>query len=199
MKKQPEVTAQTRANLVEAFWKLYCKKKIEHITVKEITDKAGYNRGTFYEYFADIYEVLEQLELSLLEELRKTVIQSLELGQRADLTQRLADLYDSKGNYLSVLLGENGDPQFANKIKLIMRPALVRAFGLSETEAHTACIFEFALSGLISTITHWYKSGKTLSSEDLVLLVRSMLMRGVLPMVRKYSATQAGTLPHEIG
>jgi AcrR family transcriptional regulator len=188
MKKQPEVTAQTRANLIDAFWRLYCKKKLEHITVKEITDKAGYNRGTFYEYFTDIYDVLEQLEAALLEEMRRTVVESLKLGQGGDLTQRVADLYDSKGSYLSVLLGENGDAQYANRIKIVMRPALIEAFRLSETEVHTAYIFEFALSALIATITHWYKSGKTLSSQELISLVRSMLMSGVLPTVRKYSA-----------
>lgn len=66
MKKQSEVTAQTKQNLVGAFWSLYCEKRIEKITVKEITLKAGYNRGTFYEYFTDVYDVLEQIEKSLI-------------------------------------------------------------------------------------------------------------------------------------
>ena len=47
---------QTKENLVEAFWTLYKDKPLEKITVKEITDKAGYNRGTFYSYFKDTYE-----------------------------------------------------------------------------------------------------------------------------------------------
>ena len=66
MNKQPEVTAQTKQNLIDAFWSLYCEKRIEKITVKEITQMAGYNRGTFYEYFTDVYDVLDQIELSLV-------------------------------------------------------------------------------------------------------------------------------------
>ena len=66
MKKQPELTAQTKENLMEAFWQIYCEKRIEKITVKEITMKAGYNRSTFYEYFTDVYDVLEQIENSLI-------------------------------------------------------------------------------------------------------------------------------------
>ena len=58
MKKQPQITAQTKQNLIEAFWSLYCEQRIEKITVKDITNKAGYNRGTFYEYFTDVYAVL---------------------------------------------------------------------------------------------------------------------------------------------
>jgi AcrR family transcriptional regulator len=61
MNRQPEITAQTRQNLIDAFWSLYCEKRIEKITVKEITIKAGYNRGTFYEYFVDVYDVFETI------------------------------------------------------------------------------------------------------------------------------------------
>ena len=57
---------QTKENLVEAFWTLYKDKPLEKITVKEITDKAGYNRGTFYSYFKDTYEMQKYVRDSLL-------------------------------------------------------------------------------------------------------------------------------------
>jgi AcrR family transcriptional regulator len=189
MKKQPEITAQTREKLIEAFWSLYCEKKIEHITIKEITDKAGYHRSTFYEYFMDIYNILEQLEASLLKHIEKNVLASLDVEVGEDFTQNIAKIYDEKGEYLSVLLGENGDPNFLNKIKAIMRPGLTDAFGLSENEIHTSYIFEFATSGILSAVTHWYKNGKDLPSQELVGLVRSMLMGGVFPMIQRYSTT----------
>jgi len=189
MKNQPEITAKTREKLTEAFWSFYCDKKIEHITIKEITDKAGYHRSTFYAYFVDIYDVLNQLEDALLEYIKLNVIKSLEAGQSSDnFTQNIANIYEVKGDYLSVLLGENGDPYFANKIKAVMRPVLADAFGLSENEIHTSYIFEFASSGILAAITHWYKNGKNLPSNELAGLVRSMLMNGVFPLIQKYSA-----------
>jgi len=56
MNKHPEITAQTRENLMQAFWSLYRQKKIDTISIKEITATAGYHRSTFYEYFVDIYD-----------------------------------------------------------------------------------------------------------------------------------------------
>lgn len=47
MKKQPQITEQTKDKLRSAFWTLYSSKPIDKITIKEITDLAGYNRGTF--------------------------------------------------------------------------------------------------------------------------------------------------------
>jgi hypothetical protein len=41
---------------------LYMTRRIDKITVREVTTKAGYKRGTFYEYFRNVYDVLEQIE-----------------------------------------------------------------------------------------------------------------------------------------
>ena len=189
MKKQPEITAQTREKLIEAFGSLYSEQKIEHITIKELTDKAGYHRSTFYEYFVDIYDVLDQLEDALLKYIKVNVINRLDGELSADLAQNIAYLYDEKGEYLSVLFGEGGDPNFLNKVKALMRPVLVDTFGLSENEIHTTYIFEFATSGIFAVVTHWYKNRKNLPSQELAGLVRSMLMGGVFPMIQKYSMT----------
>jgi AcrR family transcriptional regulator len=187
MKKNPEATALTRENLMQAFWSLYCQKKIEHISIKEITDKAGYHRSTFYEYFFDIHDLLNQLENSLLAYIKEKVVNSLAVDRYDDIPQGLADLYESKGNYLSVLLGENGDPYFSKKLKAVMGSALVNPFGLSESELHTSYILEFGLSAIIATITYWYRNNKNLPSKELVSLIRSMLMNGIFPLIRKYS------------
>lgn len=188
MKKQPEVTALTRENLIEAFWSLYCQKKIEHISIKEITDTAGYHRSTFYEYFIDIYDLLNQVEDSLLAYIKQEVSKSLVIVQKDDVLQGLADVYESKGKYLGVLLGENGDPYFSKKLKSILRPVLIENFGIYESDIHTGYIIEFGFSAILASITHWYQRNKNIPSNDLVFMVRSMLMNGVYPMIKKYSS-----------
>ena len=45
--------------LAESFKELTLKQPIEKITIKEITDKAGVIRPTFYNHFQDKYELLE--------------------------------------------------------------------------------------------------------------------------------------------
>ena len=61
MRKRPEQTEQTETDLKQAFWKLYAAKPIEQITVSEVAQLAGYNRGTFYLHVQDIYDVLNDL------------------------------------------------------------------------------------------------------------------------------------------
>jgi AcrR family transcriptional regulator len=187
MKKQPELTAQTRENLLQAFWSLYRQKRIEQITVTEITDQAGYHRSTFYEYFVDIYDVLNQLEESLLEYMRGRLLIGLEGGLNENFIQNVADVYESKGDYLGILFGENGDPQFSKKLKTIMRSAVTNSFGLPENDIHAAYLFEFGMSAIIGTITHWYQNNKDLPSQEMARLLRSLLVRGLGPEIQKYS------------
>ena len=187
MKKRPDITDQTRQNLIEAFWSLYRQKRIEHISIKDITTRAGYNRSTFYEYFGDIYDVLNQMEGALLENLKEQVLSSLENGLNDDMIQNLADVYQAKGDYFGTLLSENGDPYFAQRMKAIMRSALSSALGLPEKDIRTAYIFEFGLSAIIGTLTHWYNHQKEIPSKEMVGLMSAMLARGVLPEIQKYS------------
>lgn len=65
-KKQPEVTAETKQNIMEAYWELYTSDVQGRITVKMITDRAGYNRGTFYAHFLDMEDLQSQIEDELL-------------------------------------------------------------------------------------------------------------------------------------
>lgn len=45
--------------LADSFKELACQNPIEKITIKEITDRAGVIRTTFYNHFQDKYELLE--------------------------------------------------------------------------------------------------------------------------------------------
>lgn len=49
----------TNRMLAESFRELALKQPIEKITIKEITDRAGVIRPTFYNHFQDKYELLE--------------------------------------------------------------------------------------------------------------------------------------------
>ncbi len=50
---------EVKVLLAESFKELVLEKPIEKITIKEITDRAGVIRVTFYNHFQDKYELLE--------------------------------------------------------------------------------------------------------------------------------------------
>ena len=182
MNKQPEITAQTKQNLIDAFWSLYCEKRIEKITVKEITQKAGYNRGTFYEYFTDVYDVLEQIEQSLipsLEELPPITLPQGNMGMPLDM---FMTLYDQNSKYYSVLLGDNGDPAFASKLKNSIKPMIKQAFSAdyASNDIEFDFIVEYVLSASIGIMSYWFRQNKALPAEDLISLMYDVMENGVM-------------------
>ena len=50
---------EVKTLLAESFKELALEKPVEKITIKEITDRAGVIRVTFYNHFQDKYELLE--------------------------------------------------------------------------------------------------------------------------------------------
>lgn len=185
MKKQPELTAQTRQNLIDAFWSLYCAKRIEQITVKEITHRAGYNRGTFYEYFQDVYDVLEQIERSLLPTVEMLPPTSLNSEVIPPSVHAFVQVYLDNSKYYTVLLGDHGDVAFQSRLKNSIKPALLQVLA-SRPEADMFEIdftLEFVLSGMIGVLGHWFRQENPPPVERLLELMYSLMSDGALKRV----------------
>lgn len=182
MGKRIEIKAQTKQNIIAAFWSLYCEKRIESITVKEIAHLAGYNRGTFYEYFSDVYDVLADIEKSLiptLNELPPVLISSGTLGMPLDA---FFELYERNSKYYSVLLGERGDPAFASKLKNAIKPMIMQIFSnipnvnLIELDF----IMEYTLSAMIGIMSYWCQQTNACAYDELHQLIYRLMEHGVI-------------------
>ena len=187
MARYKEISAQTRQNLMDAFWALYCEKRMEQITVREITAKAGYNRGTFYEYFMDVYDVLGQIEDALLPDLEDMPPLLPSMGGAPLPIDSFIKLYTRSSKYYTVLLGDNGDPAFAGKMKNGIKAKL-----LAQLSAEEPCgleidyALEYILSAMIAILTYWFKNNENVPKEDLVrLMYRLMSSEGLYQLAMK--------------
>ena len=73
MKKQPQITEKTRQNFIKSFWKLYKDKNITKITVRSVCDDSNYDRTTFYRYFSDVEDILNQIENKIIDNIKKDI------------------------------------------------------------------------------------------------------------------------------
>lgn len=62
---------KTQEHITECFIRLMTYKRWDRITVKELCTEAELTRGTFYQYFDDIYDLMERIQKRLLEDLRR--------------------------------------------------------------------------------------------------------------------------------
>lgn len=164
MKKQPQITEQTKTNLRNAFWALYEQKPIEKISIKEITDLAGYNRGTFYLYYKDVYDMFTQIENDLLNTVQK-LLDDITADGVLDFSRQMSSIIEMSHTYspyFSLLVSDRGDPKFAAKLKDMLRPLLDTVlFSSSEkelTKYEKMYLSEFYISGMIGTIGKWLEN-----------------------------------------
>lgn len=170
MNKQPEVTQQTRKNIITAFCRLYEEKPVEKITVKDVIALAGYNRSTFYEYFADIYAVLNYIEEDVIEYIKAG------LNNETKSQTDLLTLFAAKEEYLKVLLGTFGYVRFQDRLKT----EFVKNTEVTESKNNLqSYLLEFHMTVSLSMYRLWLKQGKDISLDELSSLIHTLYRSGI--------------------
>lgn len=183
MKKQPDITAGTRKVFVDVFCELYKDMPIKKITIQEITNKANYNRSTFYQYFKDVYDLLTYLEDMVISYVKENINANL-LNTDANVIDTFiasfTNMKEEMETYVEALLGNPNSTKFAERLKLVMLPVFMEQFQISETDTKSVYVIDFFLSGLISMAKRWMLDGHNIPTEELGRMLHALLNNGVL-------------------
>ncbi len=132
---------QTKLRIMDVYLDLISEKEWDKISVKEICANANITRGTFYLYFNDIYDLLEQIEDPLLQELIQKYQQNPSkeafsfsggcFEEHFDLEPPMQlvfwfDFCSSHKKEMKALLGSHGDPYFTTKLKNILSEQILQ-------------------------------------------------------------------------
>lgn len=183
MKKNPNITAQTRQRFIDAFWKVMEKNELKKITVTSITREAGYNRGTFYEYFKDIPDLLEQVEDGFIDELSEQIAFLFDGEGPINLkilSQKCTSMLAKFDDKLFYLLSENGDPSFSYRFKKRFISEITSYFDFGEKEKYKDYVVAYCYSALTGIRLHWYETGKALSFDEFVSITQPLVATGLL-------------------
>jgi len=176
MNKQPEVTGRTRQALVSAFCALYQQKPIERITVQEITRASGYNRSTFYQYFTDIYDLLDYVENDVL------AFVGARVGAGNTSIHDMLALYEEKGPYLDALFGGFGNNRFFERLKDVM-PIEAFAPSLPNDSPAAPYLAEYHKSTMLSLFSLWQRRGRDLPPDALAELMHRLYSGGIASLI----------------
>jgi len=165
---------RTRKGIRDAFWSLYQEKSLDTITVREITDRAGLHRGTFYSYYDHVEDVLIEIENGLLDSMNLRVDRLLdELPTREEVLHRLALDYRVYGKYLDVLLGEKGDASFQERMQAKIRDNL-RPILFPEGGFEAEFVLSFLSGGMVQMLKYWRTKCPKVSLEEVLRMMKQM-------------------------
>lgn len=107
MKRQDRRVAKTKKSIEEAVLKLMAKKDYNSITITDIANEADINRKTFYNYYNNINDVMEEIETRIIdrfEELIETVIFDSVPGSHLSILKMLDRLITDNIEYIKLIL-----------------------------------------------------------------------------------------------
>ncbi len=160
---------------------LLAEKALEEITVRELCQRAGVSRSTFYLRYDGVRDLLEELEgevdrefTAALEEIHFTG----EMGSFDAYYTALFEVFRRHAEACVMLLGEHGDKEFVEKLLRRGREKCVREwlelYPKTGRERAERC-YGFISAGCVGVLGHWFKGGCRESAEELGREVMSLV------------------------
>ncbi|KQU57743.1 hypothetical protein ASG66_18560 [Bacillus sp. Leaf406] len=185
---------RTKQLIRDALLDLIPQKGLTKITVKDLTERADINRGTFYLHYKDVADLTDQLKEDIFADipLLTSKIDPTDIKVAAknnepyEPIQRLLEYLLSHSDFLRVMLLPQGDPQLTVQLKSSMKENMLKKFDQylgpeSPSPAVPADYFmSYITSANIGLLTHWMMSGNDLPVEDIALMMTKIMSQGPL-------------------
>ena len=187
MNKSESKYFATAIRMDEAFLELIEKKDFAYITVKEICEKAGVNRSTFYLHYETIDDLLAESAQHIIdqfvefmpydtadfiEKLQDRPIEELYLITPAYLTPYLTYIREHRRIFRATVEHASTlrmNDAYSDLSRHILTPILHRFRVPSENRKY---MMSFYISGLVAIINEWLKEDCKDSIEHIVNVIR---------------------------
>lgn len=177
-KKLDRRIRKTKQSLFEALTKLMSKKKINNITVKELTDLADVNRSTFYHYYRDIFDMVDKIRTELIDDFSKTYDKfSKEATTYDDLLSFFIYIFEFvqiNDGIFKIFLCDDMDYTFIEKLKDAIKHCEIPLDDTSP-ELETHYCMPFIISGCIGVIQQWLNDDMSASPKYMASIIVKML------------------------
>ena len=172
MKTDPRAR-YTKSVIEEAFLSIVHEKPLSKVTVSEICARAEINRGTFYRYYLDVYDLADKMADEGLERVRKAI--SGESGK--DFKKALADMLrflkeDSRLFYLALsgIFDENRQNSFMQRVFAEFFTALGEQTPDADSDLRLRQ-FAYISGGSGALIEYWLRSGSKERPEEMAEMI----------------------------
>jgi AcrR family transcriptional regulator len=168
----------TNMVIKDSFFQLLREKPLSKITVTAICEKSQINRATFYKYYADPYDLLQQIEAELILELQKLI----ENANTENVTETLVVMLDKikeNGEIYAFLFSEHGDSSFISQIfSLCYQTTQSRFIEMlpAMDQNQLEWFYYFLVEGSSSIMNRWVQNGMKEESLEVAQFINGLTM-----------------------
>lgn len=168
---------RTKKAIKEAIIEVLKNKNVENVTIKELADKADITRATFYQYYRDPVDTLEQLQKEICADLEK-IVEKTEGGDAGGFFSLLFQYFyedKTKADILSFSMqNQTGYEKLGNyihnKYMLRWKDKFIDK-SLKQYEYYRYYI----VFGCIAVVENWVRDGMRETPEEMTEIAVSLL------------------------
>lgn len=172
-------TIRTKNLIKKAFAETVEQKDIENITVKELAEKAGINRGTFYLHYKDVYDIIEQMKLEMVQSVEtslKTFTNAID--SPIPLLENLYSLVEKDYWIYKAVINARWSGQYTKTVKKM----LIEKFKelrkeKAENDPYYVYLLSFIISGTIGMFSDWVLSGEPFPMTEIHKIIENYIQQ----------------------
>lgn len=175
---------KTKRAIKNAFARLLAEKDINDITISDIADLADINRKTFYNYYAGVYEIVDEIENDIADAFDRVLTESDfkdNLKTPLQAFEKLTAIINTDLDFFGYLLSMESNANLAAKIVNLLK-AKTRALVLPYVpvdERKVDLMLDFTMSGLVAVYQHWFNSDRRESLDEISENINLLCFKGI--------------------
>lgn len=173
---------KTKKAMNDALAQLLAEKPLNNISVREISEIADINRGTFYLHYRDVYDMAEKLRDEIFEKFNEIVESHEPNANSEELFPLLVELFNllaDNAELSKVLISKNGDAAFVDKLKQVIREKCfvnVQKNFAYEDDDQFNYFYYYIVSGCIGIFSAWLNGGMKETPKEMAEFTKSLIL-----------------------
>lgn len=184
---------RTKKLLRDSLFSLLQTKSINEITITELTEVADINRATFYFYYTDIFDMLDQIQNEAYE-MFETVLQGTEehINSPEAFSKYIENILlfckENPSIARFVITREYNNNKVLKKIKKLLAKNVPVAKESYSQDDPRRFILNFALNSLTGTVVDWMDDGMIIPPDVMADFIANMYISGSLYAKTKFAS-----------
>lgn len=182
-KKPDRRVVKTKKAIRNALAELLMKQDIENITVKDIADKADVNRKTFYNYYLNVFQVIDEIENEISQKFNNAIsgISTTDvLNDPQIIFDRINEIISEDSQFYECLFRMENNQGLVLRLsdRLIKQTTgSLTEMGIEKTNA--IIISDFFITGMIKAYKNWVNSDKAVTLENISDTLSVLIAGGI--------------------
>ena len=173
---------RTKKALYEALLTLLDQKSINEITVTELTNLADVNRATFYFYYTDLIDMLQQIQNEAYEEftavIQKATIEVSSIEGFTEYAERVFTYCKENEHLIRFIVNNDINNRLYSYIRQLMLTNIPNTKDIFGEDNPAKFISNYVINAMIGVCLDWMDDGMKISPRDLAELCANVYING---------------------